>query len=159
MYLTQGRYDLAEPRYQRALAIVEKALGDAHPNTAQVLINYAALLHQLNQTASAIFYGKRAVNVLQASRESNQQLSDVLHTSFLTIKEPDYRTVADWLLEAGRLAEAEQVLAMLKEDEQFQYLRRNQATTQFLNTRAVCTAWEERYCVQYQQASTIDPAA
>ncbi len=154
LYRTQGRYDQAEPRYQRALVIVEKALGDAHPDTAQVLINYAVLLHQLNQTAGAIFYGKRAVNVLQASRESNQQLSDALRNSFLTIKESDYRIVADWLLEAGRLTEAEQVLAMLKEDEQFQYLRRNQAATQFLNTRAACAAWEERHCVQYQKTST-----
>ncbi len=154
LYRTQGQYDRAELRYQRALAIVEKALGDAHPDTAQVLINYAALLQQLKQTASAIFYGKRAVNVLQTSRESNQQLSDALRNSFLTIKESHYRIVADWLLEAGRLTEAEQVLAMLKEDEQFQYLRRNQAATQFLNTRTACTAWEERYCVQYQQTST-----
>ncbi len=46
LYPAQGRYAEAEPLYQRALAISEKALGPEHPDVAQSLENYAALLRQ-----------------------------------------------------------------------------------------------------------------
>ena len=51
LYRAQGKYAQAEPLYQRALAIREKALGPEHPNVATVLENYAALLHKLNRDA------------------------------------------------------------------------------------------------------------
>jgi tetratricopeptide (TPR) repeat protein len=53
LYRVQAKYAQAEPLYQRALAILEKALGPEHPNVAAVLENYAALLHKLNQDAEA----------------------------------------------------------------------------------------------------------
>ncbi len=46
LYQTQGKYAKAEPLYQRAPAIREKALGPEHPDVAQSLENYAALLRQ-----------------------------------------------------------------------------------------------------------------
>ncbi len=46
LYQAQGKYAEAEPLYQRALAIVEKALGPEHPHVATSLENYAALLRQ-----------------------------------------------------------------------------------------------------------------
>ncbi len=46
LYKTQGHYAEAEPLYQRALAIVEKALGPEHPHVATSLENYSALLRQ-----------------------------------------------------------------------------------------------------------------
>ena len=39
----QGRYDEAEPLYERALEIKEEVLGPDHPDTAQSLNNLAAL--------------------------------------------------------------------------------------------------------------------
>ncbi len=53
VYRAQGKYNEAEPPYQRALAIDEKALGPDHPRVATVLENYAALLHKLNRDAEA----------------------------------------------------------------------------------------------------------
>ncbi len=53
LYQAQGKYAQAEPLYQRALAIREKALGPEHPKVATVLENYAALLHKLNRDAEA----------------------------------------------------------------------------------------------------------
>ncbi len=35
LYHSQGRYDEAEPLYQRSLAIREKALGENHPRSHQ----------------------------------------------------------------------------------------------------------------------------
>ncbi|MDW8214523.1 MAG: tetratricopeptide repeat protein, partial [Roseiflexaceae bacterium] len=47
MLHAQGEYAAARPLYERALAIVEQALGAAHPHTAVSLNNLAVLLaHQ-----------------------------------------------------------------------------------------------------------------
>ena len=43
LYRNQGRYEQAEPLYQRALAIREKALGPDHPDVATSLNNLARL--------------------------------------------------------------------------------------------------------------------
>ncbi len=43
LYKAQGRYAEAEPLYQRALAIYEKALGPDHPTTATQLNNLVVL--------------------------------------------------------------------------------------------------------------------
>ena len=53
LYQAQGQYAQAEPLYERALAIAEKALGPEHPNVATSLENYAALLHKFNRDAEA----------------------------------------------------------------------------------------------------------
>ncbi len=46
LYDNQSKYAEAEPLYKRSLAIREKALGPEHPDVAQSLENYAALLRQ-----------------------------------------------------------------------------------------------------------------
>ncbi len=46
LYDNQSKYAEAEPLYQRSLAIREKALGPEHPDVAQSLESYAALLRQ-----------------------------------------------------------------------------------------------------------------
>ena len=53
LYEVQGRYAEAEPLYKRSLAIKEKALGPEHPNVAQGLENYAALLRAIGRTSEA----------------------------------------------------------------------------------------------------------
>jgi hypothetical protein len=45
----RARYAEAEPLYQRALAIIEKALGAEHPNVVQVKKNYAFLLSKMGR--------------------------------------------------------------------------------------------------------------
>jgi len=53
VYYVQGRYADAEPRYQHALALREKALGPEHPDVAQTRNNYVALLRATNRDAEA----------------------------------------------------------------------------------------------------------
>lgn len=65
----QGKYDEAEPLYQRSQAIREKALGREHPDVAESLNNRALLLVQrvsrceLSELAGRVFvmheHGKR----------------------------------------------------------------------------------------------------
>ena len=53
LYHQQGKYNEAEPLYKRSLAIVEKALGPAHPHLATSLENYAMLLRKTNREVEA----------------------------------------------------------------------------------------------------------
>ncbi len=75
-YHAQGRYAEAEPLYQRALTISEKALGPDHPNTtgfertwkqegvATALENYAVLLRATNRADEAEELEVRAAAIL-----------------------------------------------------------------------------------------------
>jgi len=49
LYHSQGKYEQAEPLYQRALAIREQALGPNHPNTNATRANYAGLLESMKR--------------------------------------------------------------------------------------------------------------
>lgn len=51
LYRSQGKYADAEPLYDRALTIREKALGARHPHAAQSLNNLAELYHDQGRYA------------------------------------------------------------------------------------------------------------
>ena len=53
LYHSQGRYVEANPLYERALAIREKALGPEHPDLATNLYNLAELYDNQGQCAKA----------------------------------------------------------------------------------------------------------
>jgi len=53
LYQAQGNYAEAETLNQRSLAILEKALGPEHPDVAQSLENYAALLRKTGRPDEA----------------------------------------------------------------------------------------------------------
>ena len=53
VYEAQGKYDGAEPLYQRALTLIEHTLGPEHPNMAAALDNYADLLRKMQREAEA----------------------------------------------------------------------------------------------------------
>jgi tetratricopeptide (TPR) repeat protein len=59
----RGRYTEAEPLYQRALAIREKALGPEHPDVATSLNNLALLSHNQGQYAKAESLYQRALAI------------------------------------------------------------------------------------------------
>ena len=60
LYRAQGNYAEAAPLYRRSLAILEKALGPEHPNVAQSLENYAALLRETGRADEAAAMEARA---------------------------------------------------------------------------------------------------
>ena len=62
-------YAEAEPLYQRALAIREKALGSQHPDVAAILEKYSRLLRKTNREDEAIKLEQRA----QAIRAKHTQ--------------------------------------------------------------------------------------
>ncbi len=73
----------------------------------------------------AIFWGKQAVNTIQGLREKMVKLDRDVQQNFIKSKEDIYRSLADLLIAQGRLPEAEQVIRMLKDEEYFDYIRRD----------------------------------
>src|SRR5205085_2094852 len=73
----------------------------------------------------AVFFGKQAVNLYQEIRSEITTLERESQQSFVKSKEGAYRTLADLLISEGRLPEAEQVISMLKQEEYFDFIRRD----------------------------------
>jgi CHAT domain-containing protein/Tfp pilus assembly protein PilF len=128
LYQAMGRYEQALQLYQRALAV---ASGSGSPVLSWTVQGNLMRLHSTVDAAArplrspllAIWYGKQAVNTLQAVRGRMQGLDDELRSSFLARNKRTYARLANLLIDTGRIAEAEQVLAMLKEREIFELLR------------------------------------
>jgi CHAT domain-containing protein len=88
--------------------------------------NELMLLHASGRLANptvAIFYGKEAVNDLQTVRSSMSKFTGETQASFVSATEISsvYRSLADLLVSQGRLSEAQEVLAMLKEQELYDF--------------------------------------
>ena len=77
------------------------------------------------QPRLAIYYGKQAINLAQTGRATLVGLDQQLQQNFLKSKEPIYRELADLLIAEGRLPEAEQVITLLKQEEYFEFIRRD----------------------------------
>src|SRR5207245_1205376 len=73
----------------------------------------------------AVFFGKQAVNLYQEIRGEITTLERESQQSFVKSKEDTYRTLADLLIAQGRLPEAEQVINLLKQEEYFDFIRRD----------------------------------
>ena len=58
-------------------------------------------------------------------RGNLKELDKDIQKSFLGTVEKNYQKLADLLIAQGRLPEAQQVLAMLKEDEYYDFIRRD----------------------------------
>jgi CHAT domain-containing protein len=77
------------------------------------------------QPVLAAFFAKRAVGSLQGLRASEATLPAAWQQSFVRSRRAVYETAASLLIDAGRLAEAQQVLAMFKESELQDFARRD----------------------------------
>ncbi len=141
----------AELLLQRALAIAARA---NQPELSWKIFEQLMLLFkQQKQFNLAIFFGKQAINTLQQLRTNLTNFPKELQNSFLQDKIEIYRQLADLLMSQGRLAEAQQVLAMLKQEEFFDFVRRDQQIDDIKITVAALTDKEQRW---YQEISTLN---
>jgi tetratricopeptide (TPR) repeat protein len=69
LYYNQGKYEQAEPLYQRALAIWEKTLPPDHPYIALALENYADLLQKMSRIEESEALKERA-RAIKAKRST-----------------------------------------------------------------------------------------
>jgi CHAT domain-containing protein/Tfp pilus assembly protein PilF len=145
-YASLGQREKAIGYYQQALAIqreVKDRLGESNTLAGLMMVWQAS-----GKSGLAIFYGKQAVNTTQSIRSGIRGLSQDLQQSFLKGNEKPYHTLAELLIAQGRLAEAEQVLGLLKEEEYFEYIRRDGGEASLLNRRADLTP-EETECEKH----------
>lgn len=75
----------------------------------------------------AIFFGKKAIAQIERQRQYFSGEDQRFDRGFLRDKIDVYRTVADWLLEAGRFDEGLEVLQLLKEQELYDFIARDAA--------------------------------
>ena len=151
LYQSLSDYPKALDYYQQSLAILTQTRNpDFHWMTWEGL--YSSYL-KLKQPAPAIFAGKQAVNVLQRIRASNTKLEEGLQKNFLDDKKYVYRNLSETLIEQGRLPEAEQVMAMLKEEEYFDFIQR-ESEEDARSTKASYTAKEQTMSTELDKFHT-----
>ncbi len=96
----------------------------------------------------AILFGMEAVNSYQQIRKNISGLSKDLQTGFAQSKSETYRILAELLVQADRLGEAEQVLDLLKEQELKEVVRgaadNPQARVEPLKLSSVAASGAER---------------
>jgi hypothetical protein len=110
---------------ERAVSIFESVLGPRHRNTALSLNNLAINYSNDGELEVAIVLMKAAVNSYQDQRERVSHIGAQELRSFTAAVSGSYQSLASFLVEQGRLSEAQLVLDMLKEDEQFDFVRRS----------------------------------
>ena len=149
LYYSIGRHNQAEPLCKRALSI---ALQSGNPELLhKVQNNYSYLLQKQSNLPAAIFFAKQAVNTIQTLRQNVSNLGTETLKTFTSTVEGTYKHLADMLIEQGRLAEAQQVLGMLKEEEYFQFVRRSADTAPDLKITASFTAKEQPWHIRYEK--------
>jgi CHAT domain-containing protein/tetratricopeptide (TPR) repeat protein len=123
----------ATGRDQEALSVLNHASVVAHTTGNQFIAwHVAGELMQIyasgpfTNRVQAIFFGKEAVNVLQRMRGNLSSSSSESQQGFVSTAEVSsvYRTLAGLLIDDGRPSEAQQVLAMVKEQEFYEYTQR-----------------------------------
>jgi CHAT domain-containing protein/Tfp pilus assembly protein PilF len=110
-----------------------------------------------NKPQVAIFYGKQAINAYQEIRRQKASLDKEAQRSFIKSRENTYQQLADLLIARNRLLEAQQVLGLLKEEEYFQYVRRDGRDASGLNGRAAMNAVESDFERRYSEISEALP--
>jgi len=118
-----SHYEKATEFYEQALAIEREVKDQA--SEGRTLANLMLLQQKQNNNRLAVFYGKQAINAYQEIRGNFKTLDRESRQSFLKDKEGSYRTLANLLISEARLPEAEQVLALLKEEEYSKIVRRD----------------------------------
>ncbi|PSL19457.1 CHAT domain-containing tetratricopeptide repeat protein [Shimia abyssi] len=134
----EGRYDEAIQWGMSAMPYIAanrvQSLGDQRWMFEMFSRAFAAK----GQRERAIFFGKMAVNAQQELRARNASLSDSGTEALRAEWRRLYRDLADLLIEAGRISEAQAVLNMEKEEEVFEFLRRD-GDAGLESTRAILT--------------------
>ncbi len=149
-YSARAQHDMALPLELRALATRERVLGPDHPDTAgsRAVLAWAMLRERDDDLAVALL--KSAINSLQMQRELVSRIGSSELKSYSDTLTFWYQLLADKLVDQGRLSEAQRVLDMLKEDEQFDFIRRAAAADP-RKTKIGYTSSEQLWLGRYRQ--------
>lgn len=107
-----------ELSFTSAIAALGLARDTADPEYEASVENSIMLgFRKQHHPEAAILFGLDAVNSYQQIRKNISGLDKQLQSGFVQSKSQVYRMLAELLIEAGRLGEAEQILDLLKEQE------------------------------------------
>jgi CHAT domain-containing protein/tetratricopeptide (TPR) repeat protein len=149
VYYALGDKDAALKNYSRALALAQELQSPLRE--AAVLNNLVTFWRSVGETEIAVFLGKQAVGRYQQVRRNIQTLEKETQRSFLKSKEKTYRDLADLLITQGRLPEAQQVLDLLKDEEYFEFIRRDDNDAASLTAPVTLTRNEEALNREYEE--------
>lgn len=125
--LSQSQSDLAQAS-SLAVAAVSAAEGLGTPDPLwRSYFRAARALQAQGREPLAIFFGKRAIAQIERQRQYFSGEDQRFDRGFLHDKISVYRTVADWLMESGRLDEGLEVLQLLKAQELYDFISRDAA--------------------------------
>jgi CHAT domain-containing protein len=145
-YSQMGNEQEALNYYNQALPL---ATAVKNPLLEARLFDRLLLSYKSQQPALAIYFGKQSVSLLQGLRANVQGADASLSSSLLSSNADNYHHLADLLIAQGRLAEAQQVLDMLKDQEYSEYVRAITAKT----ASPSLTPAERQGADDYQQAT------
>jgi len=144
--------DLGQP--QKALDYYNQALPLAvaveDPLLEATVLNCLMYGFRSEQPYLAAFFGKQAINLLQQVRGNIQGLGKDLQKSFLGSNEDVYRTLADVLTDQGRLAEAQEVIDLMRAEQFNEFTR---AGTKSTKRPVSLSPAEQKMDQEYEQAT------
>jgi tetratricopeptide (TPR) repeat protein/CHAT domain-containing protein len=115
VYERTGAQERAAVEYQQSLSIA-RSVSD-RDDEAKALRGLMSAWKSAGNDEMAILYGKQAVNAFQRLRSAIGTVERKLQNSYRVKVTDVYRELADLLISQGRLAEAQAVLDLLKEEE------------------------------------------
>ena len=121
--VSQGRFDEAVEVLNRSLGLSERSRA---LNT--VWRGYHTMARAWSgkaQPALAIYWVKESIAVLQSLRQGLAGFDRSIQRGFAAERRHVYVEAADWLVDAGRIAEAQDILRLLKEEEYFDFILRD----------------------------------
>ncbi len=121
-----GEEDAAESHFYRAIATL-RLREDAPHELGMAWSRLADMEQARGQADRAIFYGKQAVEIFQQLRHGAGGVHAGLQASLVRHRQDIYLKLAARLVDDGRLAEAQQVTALLKHDELNELVRSSSA--------------------------------
>jgi CHAT domain-containing protein len=149
IYYLNDDYQASFEYLQKALPIV-RSLNQIRAE-ASLLGNFMIMLKHQGNLRLAILYGKQSVNLYQKIRANLKNADQDLQQSFLKSNEDIYRKLADLLIKAGRIPEAQQILGLLKEEEYFDFVQRDGDAAKKLLGNIELSPEEEQAVTRYQE--------
>jgi CHAT domain-containing protein/Tfp pilus assembly protein PilF len=147
VYLNLGKKQKTLEYLEKSLPIW-RAIGN-RSGEARTLHNLMIFWEGLKKIQLSVFYGKQCVNLYQELRTNISGLDKKIQSSYLESKKNTYRKLADLLIKEGLLSEAQQVLDMLKQEEYFEFIRRDASSARTLSAQVDFTNFEKQWLAKY----------
>ncbi len=151
VHLEMGEAQKAIDSYNRSL-LIAREIGNRE-GEAKALRGLMSAWKARGNTQLAIFYGKQSVNKYQELRGSIRNLKRETQIAYREKVTDAYRELADSLIDAGLLPEAERVLAMLKQQEAFEFVQRDAGEADLLSKNMDFDEREREAMAEYARLS------